>query len=272
MYRIVNKTILNPTVVQLQIEAPLVANKARPGQFIILRVDEDGERIPLTVAGVNVPVAKIYEKIADLTSAYSFAYALALPNVTYVDISGAESEWDYIEGPEEFITAYLAAPGGAPLTDSSNLYVMNQILAAYGLTCKHVYDDCEDLECNICGYIRGVAGHIYEAVITAPDCEHEGYTTYTCSVCGDTYVSDKVDALGHSFGEWALVLEPSVDAEGREERVCSVCGRTESRPVDKLPVPDDDNTALVVIVITATVIVAAAISVGAIVFIKRKKL
>ena len=53
MYRIVEKKILNPTVVQLQIEAPLVANKAKPGQFIILRVDENGERIPLTVAGTN---------------------------------------------------------------------------------------------------------------------------------------------------------------------------------------------------------------------------
>ena len=53
MYKISEKKVLNPTVVQLQIEAPLVANKARPGQFIILRVDEDGERIPLTVAGVN---------------------------------------------------------------------------------------------------------------------------------------------------------------------------------------------------------------------------
>ena len=53
MYRIVDKKVLNPTVVQLQIEAPLVANKAKPGQFIILRVDEEGERIPLTVAGVN---------------------------------------------------------------------------------------------------------------------------------------------------------------------------------------------------------------------------
>ena len=53
MYRIVDKKTLNPTVVQLKIEAPLVANKARPGQFIILRVDEDGERIPLTVAGVD---------------------------------------------------------------------------------------------------------------------------------------------------------------------------------------------------------------------------
>ena len=53
MYKIVEKKILNPTVVQLQIEAPLVANKAKPGQFIILRVDESGERIPLTVAGTN---------------------------------------------------------------------------------------------------------------------------------------------------------------------------------------------------------------------------
>ena len=53
MYKIVGKKILNSTVVQLQIEAPLVANKAKPGQFIILRVDEEGERIPLTVAGVN---------------------------------------------------------------------------------------------------------------------------------------------------------------------------------------------------------------------------
>ncbi len=53
MYKILEKKNLNPTVIQLQIEAPLVANKALPGQFIILRVDEDGERIPLTVAGVN---------------------------------------------------------------------------------------------------------------------------------------------------------------------------------------------------------------------------
>ena len=53
MYKIVRKRVLNPTVTQMEIEAPLVAKKARPGQFIILRVDEEGERIPLTVAGCN---------------------------------------------------------------------------------------------------------------------------------------------------------------------------------------------------------------------------
>lgn len=53
MYRIMTKKILNPTVTQMEIYAPFVANKARAGQFIILRVDEDGERIPLTVAGCD---------------------------------------------------------------------------------------------------------------------------------------------------------------------------------------------------------------------------
>ena len=53
MYRIVQKKKLNPTVTQMMIEAPLVAKKARPGQFIILRVDAEGERIPLTVAGTD---------------------------------------------------------------------------------------------------------------------------------------------------------------------------------------------------------------------------
>ena len=50
MFKIVKKRELNPTVTLMDIEAPLVAKKAEPGQFIILRVDEDGERVPLTIA------------------------------------------------------------------------------------------------------------------------------------------------------------------------------------------------------------------------------
>ena len=53
MYRIVKKESLNPTVTMMEIEAPLVAAKAEAGQFIILRVDGEGERIPLTVAGYD---------------------------------------------------------------------------------------------------------------------------------------------------------------------------------------------------------------------------
>lgn len=50
MYKILKKRVLNPTVMLMDIEAPFIAKKAEPGQFIILRVDENGERIPLTIA------------------------------------------------------------------------------------------------------------------------------------------------------------------------------------------------------------------------------
>ena len=74
MYKIVDKKILNPTVIQLMIEAPLVAKKAKPGQFIILRVDEDGERIPLTVAGTtpeNGTVKIIFQVVGATTKKLS---------------------------------------------------------------------------------------------------------------------------------------------------------------------------------------------------------
>lgn len=53
MYKILNKISLNPTVTLMDIEAPFVAKKAEPGQFIILRTDADGERIPLTISGYD---------------------------------------------------------------------------------------------------------------------------------------------------------------------------------------------------------------------------
>ena len=71
MYRIVYKKVLNPTVVMMDIEAPLVAKKAEAGQFIILRVDDDGERIPLTVAGYDrvAGTVKIIFQIVGATTA-----------------------------------------------------------------------------------------------------------------------------------------------------------------------------------------------------------
>lgn len=51
MFKILKKDVLNPTIIRLVIEAPYVAKKAQPGQFIILRTYEDSERIPFTIAG-----------------------------------------------------------------------------------------------------------------------------------------------------------------------------------------------------------------------------
>ncbi|MCC8043063.1 MAG: sulfide/dihydroorotate dehydrogenase-like FAD/NAD-binding protein [Oscillospiraceae bacterium] len=59
MYKIVKKELLNPTVTRMVVEAPNIARKAEPGQFIILRVDENGERIPLTVADYDAAAGTV---------------------------------------------------------------------------------------------------------------------------------------------------------------------------------------------------------------------
>lgn len=70
MYKIIKKEELNPTVTRMDIEAPLVAKKAEPGQFIILRTDEEGERIPLTIADTDKTagtVTIIFQKVGATT-------------------------------------------------------------------------------------------------------------------------------------------------------------------------------------------------------------
>lgn len=70
MFPIVKKRVLNETVTLIEIEAPLVARKALPGQFIIFRIDEEGERIPLTIAGYDREkgtVTIIFQKVGYTT-------------------------------------------------------------------------------------------------------------------------------------------------------------------------------------------------------------
>lgn len=74
MYKIVKKKVLNPTVMLMDIEAPFIAKKAEPGQFIILRVDEEGERIPLTIADFDREqgtVTIIFQIVGKTTKALS---------------------------------------------------------------------------------------------------------------------------------------------------------------------------------------------------------
>ena len=70
VFPIVYKRVLNPSVTLMKIEAPLVAQKAKAGQFIILRVNETGERIPLTVAETDPAagtVTIIFQKVGKTT-------------------------------------------------------------------------------------------------------------------------------------------------------------------------------------------------------------
>ena len=112
----------------------------------------------------------------------------------------------------EGYTTYTCACGDS--------YVANKVPAT-----GHIYDDEFDAECNACGFIRDAqCKHDYQAVVTAPDCVNGGYTTYTCSACGDSYVADYTDALGHTEeiipGKAATCTEDGL-TEGKK---CSVCG------------------------------------------------
>ena len=79
-------------------------------------------------------------------------------------------------------------------------------------------------DCVIVPDLGGFMAHHREA----------GYDEHVCSVCGDSYKDDFVDALGHDFGEWIETTAPTCTAEGQETRYCSRCDATETRPVAAL--------------------------------------
>lgn len=71
MNKIIRKEVLNPQITLLEVEAPVIAKRAEPGQFIILRIDEEGERIPLTIADFDREkgtVTIIFQKVGKTTN------------------------------------------------------------------------------------------------------------------------------------------------------------------------------------------------------------
>ncbi len=136
-------------------------------------------------------------------------------------------------------------------------------------TCKveHAYSSYCDTHCNNCEWVRGALaahefadatctepptclgcgvtdgealGHDYEAVVTAPTCTEDGYTTYTCSVCGDSYVADEVEATGHNH-VGAETQAPTCTEDGVTTYTCS-CGDSYT---EAIPATGHDYEAVV---------------------------
>lgn len=99
MFKIVKRRDLNPTVIAMDIEAPLIANKAKAGQFIILRVDDEGERIPLTVAGCNKKEGTV-EIIFQIVGASTFLLSKKQVGDYISDFVGPLGEPSEVEGFE----------------------------------------------------------------------------------------------------------------------------------------------------------------------------
>ena len=163
-------------------------------------------------------------------------------SVVYCKTCGVEVSRETVVVPATGDHNYESEIGGVEATCTADGHVIKAcvcgatvttVLPAFG----HDYDElltapnCEiggstTYTCKICRYSYvadevAALGHSYNAVVTAPDCLNGGYTTYTCGTCGDSYVADEVAALGHAYE--AVVTAPTCTAAGYTTYTCA-CG------------------------------------------------
>ena len=96
---------------------------------------------------------------------------------------------------------------------------------------------CTDPQlCTKCGAVIVKAlGHDYQAEVTAPTCTAMGYTTFTCSRCGDSYKGEYTEATGHKAGDWIVDKEPTTSSEGEKHTECVNCGeKLETATIEKI--------------------------------------
>ena len=95
----------------------------------------------------------------------------------------------------------------------------------------HSYDNACDATCNVCSRERTVAPHSYSAT------EHDGYTLYTCSVCGDNYkefhTPEREECQTHSYDEGVVTKKATCTEVGKRKKTCSACGHTETEDIPK---------------------------------------
>ena len=157
-----------------------------------------GDKITLT----------LYHAGADFGGTYTTAHTVitSCPDVYYAAVgsipSGDVTEWTYLG---------TAADDGTLVVDTAELEPGEYIIAMAGQYGETYSDEICSTPGGIRITVQGTAHeHSYEAVVTDPTCNEGGYTTYTCS-CGDSYVADETEALGHDY----------------VEGVCSRCGEAD---------------------------------------------
>ena len=79
-------------------------------------------------------------------------------------------------------------------------------------------------------YYSSPSGHNYVPTVIPPTCTEQGYTTYTCP-CGNSYIDDYVDSLGHDMGQWFTTIEPSCINDGEQRSDCSRCDHYETKVI-----------------------------------------
>ena len=178
--------------------------------------------------------------------------------------------------------------------------IFNALNVVFNVTeepaCNHVYSDCLDTTCNLCGAVR-VAGHSFTNYVSNNDascgknatktakCDNCDATSTieipntalehvwteasckapkTCTLCGLT----DGDLLPHTWGEWTVVVEPTHKVQGFRERKCLVCNRLEA---EAIPVLDGLSTGSIVAICIGAVVVLAGVAISVRTLVKKNK-
>ena len=167
--------------------------------------------------------------------------------------SGMRAHYKYIDGDNEYYFDEILNT----INDSDVVIPAHHTEAIDGAvapTCTEA-GKTEGIHCSVCGTVIKkqetvpALGHDYAAVITAPTCTASGYTTYTCTHCGDSYTDTPIGALGHNYA--AVITVPTCTASGYTTYTCTHCGDSYTdTPIGAL----GHNYAVVTTKPTATVI------------------
>ena len=130
----------------------------------------------------------------------------------------------------------------------TSLPAKNATCTDSGLTEGKVCAKCEEI--LVAQTVIDALGHKYNSVITDSDCTNQGYTTYTCSDCGDSYVDNYTNALGHTESDWIIDTNPYFGVTGLKHKQCTLCLVTileeviPALPLDDVNEVDAMNTIL----------------------------
>ena len=178
-------------------------------------------------------------------------------NVTYCAVCNTEIDRKTVEVPEnghvevvdEAIEPTCTTVG---YTEGKHCRVCNEVLVAQTVIdmLPHTEEVIpgKDASCTEAGLTEGKRcsvcektligqeiieplGHSYDAVVTDPTCTEGGYTTYTCSVCDDSYVTDYTEMLGHSWDEGVIDPDSNCTEDGTKTYTCGTCGETYTETV-----------------------------------------
>ena len=243
----------------------------------------------LEIGGMSVNVGDLFEVIdlgATIRSLLQFAQS---DNSTFIYIMNAQSNYvaevnsgiidnDFLT----FLVSYIMDRDILDIAPESYGYVAEQMLSYVNIKCDHqydsecdavcnkcdetrvvphLYDGCEDTDCNLCGAVRDAAEHITTGCV---DTE--------CDACGST-----VAAKGHTYGDWTVTKAATADAEGEESRVCSECSDVEVRSIPKItaggndPVQEPKNNSSAALIVIIVIVVLGGAGFAAYWFLIRKK-